>query len=154
MALTEDHLKAAQLVFENKSSYQIAEALGGIHRNTVDRWRKLPEFIEAVAEIEKAFLDTTKRRARKAAAIGLQVQIQLATGKDEEDKPVDHSTRLQAANQLTRYLPLVAPTETKNEHVVTAQTPDVAAMAAEIIALEERERALLAKAAEDDGQPQ
>lgn len=150
MALTEDHLKAAQLVFENKSSYQIAEALGGIHRNTVDRWRKLPEFIEAVAEIERAFLDSTKRRARKAAAIGLQVQIQLATGKDEEDKPVDHSTRLQAANQLTRYLPLVAPAETKNEHTVTTQTPDIAAIEAERAALAAEKAALLAQLQEQE----
>lgn len=138
MALTEDHLKAAQMVFENKSSYQIAEALGGIHRNTVDRWRKMPEFIEAVAEIEHAFLDTTKRRARKAAAIGLQVQIQLASGKDENENPVDHNVRLSAANQLTKYLPLVAPTENKVEHsgTLTTQTTDEAALAAKVATLE------------------
>jgi len=147
MALTEDHLKAAQLVFENKSSYQIAEALGGIHRNTVDRWRKMPEFIEAVAEIEHAFLDTTKRRARKAAAIGLQVQIQLASGKDENENPVDHNVRLSAANQLTKYLPLVAPVENKVEHsgTLTTQTPDIAAIEAERARLAEERAALLAE---------
>ena len=150
MGLKENQLRAAQMVFENKSSMAIGEALG-VHRNTVDVWRKLPEFKAAVEELESDFLETTKRRARKGAAVGVGIQIQLASGKDEEGNKVDHNTRLAAANQLTKYLPLAAAVETKSDVVVTTQTPDTAALAAEIAALEERERELLSKINGDGG---
>lgn len=149
MALKENQLRAAQMVFENKSSEAIGQILG-VHRNTVDVWRKLPAFKEAVEELERDFLETTKRRARKGAAVGVQIQIQLASGKDEDGQKVDHGTRLQAANQLTKYLPLVAPVETKSDVVVTTQTPDVAALEAERAALAAEKAALLAQLQETE----
>jgi len=127
MALKENQLRAVQLVFENKSSETIGKELS-VHRNTVDVWRKLPEFKEALEELERDFLETTKRRARKGAAVGVSIQIQLASGKDEDGNKVDHNTRLAAANQLTKYLPLVAPTETRTEvsGTLTTKAADVA----------------------------
>jgi len=149
MALKENQLRAAQMVFENKSSEAIGQAIG-VHRNTVDVWRKLPAFKEAVEELERDFLETTKRRARKGAAVGVSIQIQLASGKDEDGNKVDHGTRLQAANQLTKYLPLVAPVETKSDVVVTTQTPDMAALEAERAALAAEKAALLAQLQETE----
>ena len=150
MGLKENQLRAAQMVFENKSSPAIGEILG-VHRNTVDVWRKLPEFKEVVEELERDFLETTKRRARKGAAVGVGIQIQLASGKDEEGNKVDHNTRLAAANQLTKYLPLAAVVETKVDvsGKLETTTPDVAAMQARLAEIEAARAELLA--AGDDG---
>ena len=149
MALKENQLRAVQLVFENKSSETIGQTLG-VHRNTVDVWRKLPEFKEALEELERDFLETTKRRARKGAAVGVSIQIQLASGKDEEGNKVDHNTRLAAANQLTKYLPLAAVVETKSDVVVTTQTREVAEIEAERAALAAEKAALLAQLQETE----
>ena len=150
MGLKENQLRAAQMVFENKSSPAIGEILG-VHRNTVDVWRKLPEFKAVVEELESDFLETTKRRARKGAAVGVGIQIQLASGKDEEGNKVDHNTRLAAANQLTKYLPLAAVVETKVDvsGKLETTTPDVAAMQARLAEIEAARAELLA--AGDDG---
>ena len=151
MPLKENQLRAAQMVFENKSSEAIGQAIG-VHRNTVDVWRKLPAFKEAVEELERDFLETTKRRARKGAAVGVSIQIQLASGKDEEGNKVDHNTRLAAANQLTKYLPLVAPVETKVDvsGKLETTTPDLAAIEAERAALAAERAALLAQLQESE----
>jgi len=153
MALKENQLRAAQMVFENKSSEAIGQAIG-VHRNTVDVWRKLPAFKEVVEELERDFLETTKRRARKGAAVGVSIQIQLASGKDEEGNKVDHNTRLAAANQLTKYLPLVAPVETKVDvsGKLETTTPDIAEAEARAARIEEEKRALEAELAELQGQ--
>ena len=150
MGLKENQLRAAQMVFENKSSEAIGQIIG-VHRNTVDVWRKLPEFKDVVEELERDFLETTKRRARKGAAVGVAIQIQLASGKDEAGDKVDHSVRLQAANQLTKYLPLAAVVETKTEvsGKLETTTPDIAAMQARLAEIDAARAELLA--AGDEG---
>ena len=144
--LTSDQIRAVQMTFDNVSASKVAEAIG-VHRTTIADWKATPEFQQALLALEAEQLETAKRLARKGAAMGVRVQMQLASGKDEHGKTVKHETRLAAANQLTKYLPLAAPVETKTEvsGTLTTQTPDVAAMAAELAALHERERELTEK---------
>ena len=144
--LTSDQIRAVQMTFDSVSASKVAEAIG-VHRTTIADWKATPEFQQALLALETEQLETAKRLARKGAAMGVRVQMQLASGKDEHGKTVKHETRLAAANQLTKYLPLAAPVETKTEvsGTLTTQTPDVAAMAAELAALHERERELTEK---------
>lgn len=144
--LTSDQIRAVQMTFDSVSAVKVAEAIG-VHRTTIADWKAMPEFREALAMLETEQLDTAKRLARKGAAMGVRIQMQLASGKDEHGKTVKHETRLAAANQLTKYLPLAAPVETKTEvsGTLTTQTPDMAAIEAERARLAEERAALLAE---------
>lgn len=145
--LAPDQLAVMNDMFGAGMSIRQACKKHGVSHDTIWRWQQEEGW---KAEWSARLADQNEQFYRLlGTATGTAAKTYIDCMRDPKAKWVD---KLHAADSVSRFSGF-EPAK-KVEHSGKIDTPDVAAMAAEIIALEERERALLAKAAEDDGQPQ
>ena len=102
--LTPQQDKAMAGIIAGQTEDYVAKSVG-VSPITIVRWRKSKAWVEEWARRSEMLRDAIDSKIRASGELGLQVIIQIASGRDEKkhgERLVSHRDRLKAAEALVR----------------------------------------------------